>query len=150
MGLFALLILATLCCAAVLAHADDYYAVLDVSRAAPIKEIEKGYARMYRQHHPEFGGDHAKLLLVQNAFEVLQKDELRAVYQEKGHVGLREYYLNNEFEDREKYSFLVDPPWYEQASVRKVKAVVSILSVLALTVMVRRRCPKKRYSVKIY
>lgn len=149
MGLFPLLLLATLCCAAVLAH-SDYYTVLDVSHAAAIEEIEKGYARMYRQHHPDFGGDHAKLLIVQNAFEVLRKDELRAVYQETGHAGLREYYLNNDFEDREKYSFLVDPPWYEQASVRKVKAVVSILSVLALTFMVRQRCPKKRYSVKIY
>ncbi|KAG9016045.1 hypothetical protein FRB90_003708 [Tulasnella sp. 427] len=58
--------------------AKDYYKVLGVSRDADSKTIKKAYRAKARDAHPDKGGSEEKMAAVNEAYEVLSNDELRA------------------------------------------------------------------------
>ncbi|CAI2180009.1 6102_t:CDS:2 [Funneliformis geosporum] len=65
----------------------DYYKVLGVPRTASKKEIKKAYRKLAQEWHPDkYKGDlttdqvHAKMSIINEAYEVLNNDELRAKF----------------------------------------------------------------------
>ena len=62
----------------------DYYEVLGVPRDAGRTEIARAYRRRARAHHPDTAGDAdtATFQRVQEAYEVLGRDETRGLYDE--------------------------------------------------------------------
>jgi DnaJ-class molecular chaperone len=68
--------------------ADDYYATLGVSRGATKDEIQKAYRSLARKYHPDLNPDDKsakeKFHDVQNAFEVLNDDKKREMYDRYG------------------------------------------------------------------
>jgi hypothetical protein len=50
---------------------DDPYAVLGVDAAAPHDDIRRAWVRAARQHHPDRGGDPARMQAVNEAWAVL-------------------------------------------------------------------------------
>lgn len=49
----------------------DFYAILGVRREAPRAEIERGYKRLAREHHPDRGGDEDRMKAINEAWRVL-------------------------------------------------------------------------------
>lgn len=71
---------------------DDFYATLGVSREAAREEIERGYKRLAREHHPDRGGDEEQMKAINEAWRVLgdaaarhdydaRRPQMRQVYQ---------------------------------------------------------------------
>ncbi|KAG8928291.1 hypothetical protein FRC01_006174 [Tulasnella sp. 417] len=58
--------------------AKDYYKVLGVSRDADARTIKKAYRAKARDAHPDKGGTEEKMAIVNEAYEVLSNEELRA------------------------------------------------------------------------
>lgn len=74
------------------AHAD-YYARLDVARAATAGEVRRAYLTLAKQLHPDRGGGPqaaAQLARIGEAWAVLREPMLRRVYDERGFAGLEE------------------------------------------------------------
>lgn len=63
---------------------NDYYEVLDVPRDASRSDIARAYRRLARTHHPDTGGQAQPetFIEVQQAFEVLGRDDVREQYDE--------------------------------------------------------------------
>jgi len=55
----------------------DYYKVLGVARDADAKTIKKAFRKAALTAHPDKGGSEAKMAVVNEAYEVLSKPELR-------------------------------------------------------------------------
>jgi len=55
----------------------DYYKLLDVARDADERTIKKAYRRAAKTAHPDKGGSEAKMMAVNEAYEVLSNPELR-------------------------------------------------------------------------
>ncbi len=76
-----------------MAEADDYYAILGVSRDASPEEIKRAYRRCAIKYHPDRNpGDkeaEARFKLCAEAYEVLSDPEKRARYDRYGKEGLR-------------------------------------------------------------
>ncbi|KAF9173361.1 hypothetical protein BGX21_008636 [Mortierella sp. AD011] len=73
----------------------DYYAVLNLSKAASEDEIKDSYKRLSRIFHPDKHSDPAlkeaaetKFHIINKAFEVLSNPQLRTAYDEYGEEGL--------------------------------------------------------------
>ena len=58
----------------------DYYQILGVTPTADHDAIRDAYRRKAMQCHPDRGGTHAEMLLVQEAFEVLSVADRRRAY----------------------------------------------------------------------
>jgi curved DNA-binding protein CbpA len=60
----------------------DYYAVLQVSRAAGVADIQKAYRRLAKQFHPDHAGTQATgaFRTIQEAYEVLSDPTRRKRY----------------------------------------------------------------------
>jgi hypothetical protein len=58
----------------------NHYATLGVERGATRREVVQAYRRLVRRHHPDAGGDPARFLEVQAAYDVLGDAQLRARY----------------------------------------------------------------------
>ncbi len=58
----------------------DYYQILGVPPAASPNDIRNAYRRKAMQNHPDRGGSHSAMVLVQEAWEVLSDDGRRARY----------------------------------------------------------------------
>ena len=65
-------------------QAEDPYAVLGVTPAASAAEIKAAYRALVKQHHPDAGGDAARIVALNAAWEVLGDTERR-----RRHDGLR-------------------------------------------------------------
>ena len=59
---------------------SNYYEILEVSPTASPMEIKKAYKQAALKHHPDRGGQHAQMVLVNEAYLVLGDPELRAQY----------------------------------------------------------------------
>lgn len=65
----------------------DYYAVLGVSPDADPEVIRKAFLAEARRAHPDRGGSHERMVLVNEAWEILSNPEMRRAYDEhRGHV----------------------------------------------------------------
>ncbi|KAF8981304.1 hypothetical protein BGZ46_002979 [Entomortierella lignicola] len=94
----------------------DYYAVLNLSKAASEEEIKDSYKRLSRIFHPDKHSDPAlkeaaetKFHIINKAFEVLSNPQLRTAYDEYGQEGLNTkwevgYKVKSPQELREEYS----------------------------------------------
>lgn len=59
---------------------NNYYEILGVSSNASPAEIQSAYRRAAIQNHPDRGGDHSKMILINEAYGILSEPELRAEY----------------------------------------------------------------------
>lgn len=65
--------------------AQDFYAVLGVSKSASPDEIKKAYRKLAHQHHPDkSGGDDKKFKEINEAYQVLSNPEKRSQYDRFG------------------------------------------------------------------
>lgn len=74
-----------------MANKRDYYEVLGVSRNASNGELKKAYRKMARQYHPDVNKEpdsDEKFKEINEAYEVLSNDDMRARYDRFGHAGL--------------------------------------------------------------
>lgn len=60
----------------------DWYAILGVPADAAPAVIFAAYRRLARQHHPDYGGSHAQMVLLNNALEILRDPERRRKFDE--------------------------------------------------------------------
>jgi len=58
----------------------DLYEVLQVHRRAEIDVIRAAYRALARKHHPDFGGDGARMVAINEAWRVLSDHDARAAY----------------------------------------------------------------------
>jgi curved DNA-binding protein CbpA len=58
----------------------DLYEVLQVHRRAEIDVIRAAYRALARKHHPDFGGDSARMVAINDAWRVLGDSDARAAY----------------------------------------------------------------------
>ncbi len=58
----------------------DYYQILGVPPTADLNAIKKAFRRKVIECHPDRGGSHAEMVLVNEAWEVLSNAELRSRY----------------------------------------------------------------------
>jgi len=72
----------------------DYYAILGVARDAAPRQIKKAYRELSLKYHPDKNpGDEeasAKFVEISNAYEVLNDEEKRRIYDQYGEEGLKE------------------------------------------------------------
>jgi molecular chaperone DnaJ len=74
-----------------MANKRDYYEVLGVSRNASKDELKKSYRRLARQYHPDVNNDSGageKFKEINEAYEVLSDENMRARYDRFGHAGM--------------------------------------------------------------
>ena len=58
----------------------DPYEVLQVHRRAELPVIRAAYRALARKHHPDFGGDSARMVAINDAWQILGDNEARAAY----------------------------------------------------------------------
>lgn len=61
---------------------EDYYQVLGVPVGASPQDIRKAYRKLQKKYHPDIAGEkgHATALLLNEAYQILMRDDLRAKY----------------------------------------------------------------------
>lgn len=57
---------------------DEHFRILHLRETAPPELIEASYRVMARLHHPDRGGDHAAMLRINSAYEILRELEARS------------------------------------------------------------------------
>ena len=58
----------------------DLYEVLQVHRRAELDVIRAAYRALARKHHPDFGGDGARMVAINDAWRVLSDHDARTAY----------------------------------------------------------------------
>jgi curved DNA-binding protein CbpA len=58
----------------------DLYEVLQVHRRAELDVIRAAYRALARKHHPDFGGDSARMVAINDAWQVLSDRDARSAY----------------------------------------------------------------------
>lgn len=89
------LVLALLCLLPLLAVcAEDYYKLLNLDKSATERELKKAYRTLSKKYHPDKNpGDesaHQKFVEISEAYDVLSDDELRKIYNQYGHEGVKQ------------------------------------------------------------
>ena len=74
-------------------HRRDFYQILGVSKSASTSEIKKAYRKLAVKYHPDKNPDNpdavTKFHDINDAYEVLQDDEKREIYDRHGEEGLK-------------------------------------------------------------
>lgn len=73
--------------------ARDYYEILGVSKSSSPDDIKKAYRKLAKQYHPDTNkeaGAQDKFREAAEAYEVLNDEEKRSVYDRYGHAGLNQ------------------------------------------------------------
>ena len=100
-----------------------FYKILGVEKTATKDEIRKAYKKLIRTEHPDKGGDKEKFQKIQLAYETLNDEGKRKVYDEYGEEGLKEG-MTDEPSD------ILDIFWRSQKNARrKTKSVLQELEV---------------------
>lgn len=58
----------------------NYYNILQVTREADLETIKNSYRKMCKINHPDQGGDHEKMKIINEAYEVLSNADMRLKY----------------------------------------------------------------------
>ncbi|KAG7344239.1 DnaJ C terminal domain containing protein [Nitzschia inconspicua] len=77
-----------------LAHAEDFYRLLGISRDAAKKDIKKAYRQKSLEFHPDKNkeeGAAEKFAEINRAYEVLSDEEKRKIYDRHGEEGLKQH-----------------------------------------------------------
>lgn len=64
----------------------DLYAILGVARGATPEQIKTAFRKLAKKHHPDIGGDKEKFETIQQAYEVLVDQAMRAEYDRTGEL----------------------------------------------------------------
>ncbi|KAI8900957.1 hypothetical protein BC833DRAFT_579831 [Globomyces pollinis-pini] len=106
----------------------DYYAALGVQRDATEEQIKKGYRRAALKYHPDKAGDSAeaaeKFELISKAYETLQDEKLRKIYDQYGENGL------SMMKQMGQYAPFLDPDML--LSINKFLNVMSVIFILLI------------------
>ena len=75
---------------------EDYYKLLGVKRSATKNEIRRAFKKLSLKYHPDKNKDNpekakAKFIKIANAYEVLNDDKLRKIYDEQGEEGVKQH-----------------------------------------------------------
>jgi len=62
--------------------AADYYALLGVEPGADVETIKAAYCKMAQESHPDRGGSHQRMLLLNEAWDTLSDPQRRSRYDE--------------------------------------------------------------------
>lgn len=65
---------------ATVSRMNDLYEVLQVHRHADLEVIRAAYRTLARKHHPDFGGDPARMVAINEAWSILRDEDRRAAY----------------------------------------------------------------------
>ncbi|XP_065051980.1 dnaJ homolog subfamily C member 10-like [Rhopilema esculentum] len=88
--------------------AEDYYALLDVSRDATVAEIRRKFKKLALKHHPDKNKDdpsaHDRFTRINRAYEVLKDEELRKKYDLYGEDGLKDDHFSNNYQSWDYYN----------------------------------------------
>nr|AAM93962.1 DnaJ protein [Griffithsia japonica] len=63
---------------------SKYYELLGVAKDSSSSQIKKAYRKLAMTHHPDKGGDEERFKEITTAFEVLNDDDKRQIYDEYG------------------------------------------------------------------
>lgn len=59
---------------------QDYYEILQINPRADPEVVAGAYGRLAKKHHPDLGGDPAKMVLINKAYAVVHDEARRARY----------------------------------------------------------------------
>jgi DnaJ-related protein SCJ1 len=75
--------------------AEDYYKLLGLSKDADDRQIKKAYRKLSKTYHPDKNPDdekaHQKFVEVAEAYDILIDPELRRIYNQHGHEGVKQH-----------------------------------------------------------
>ncbi|KHJ31437.1 putative chaperone j-domain-containing protein [Erysiphe necator] len=88
-----LALIVLLCFLQIVTCEEDYYKLLGVTRDASIKEIKRAYRQLSKKYHPDKNpGDNEakkKFAKVAEVYEALSDQEMRRIYDDYGHEGVK-------------------------------------------------------------
>ena len=71
----------------------DFYEILGVNKDASTSQIKKAYRKLAVKYHPDKNPDNEDAMIkfhdINEAYEVLQDDEKRGIYDKHGEEGLK-------------------------------------------------------------
>lgn len=79
----------------------DFYQELGLSKNASLSEIKKAYRLLAKKNHPDTGGSNERFIAIQEAWEVLNNPEKKAIYD-------REIYSHSNYHTNQKESWSLE------------------------------------------
>ena len=75
---------------------EDYYSILGVSRGASKQQIRRAFKKLSLKYHPDKNKENPekakqKFIKIANAYEVLNNDETRQIYDKYGEEELKQH-----------------------------------------------------------
>lgn len=82
----------------VCSHRRDFYKILGVERSATTSQIKKSYRKLAVKYHPDKNPDDEDAIVkfhdINEAYEVLQDEEKREIYNNHGEEGIKNHDKN--------------------------------------------------------